>query len=167
MNNTQLRKIRNVLPFLLEKSEFEFTFFKSEQGSDSFREPAGYTIRTGFRLQNITFPRMNHFPIGMCRMRFYRNRRKRRVNRNPVPISYPRSSRSFSISADESVTPFPIFVRSWFQLRMSYFGSPPFQDTMLTSFFQPLLDSESTPILLRYSAGILGNSITDESRTVF
>ena len=88
-------------------------------------------------------------------------------NRNPVPISYPRSSRSFSISADESVTPFPIFVRSWFQLRMSYFGSPPFQDTMLTSFFQPLLDSESTPILLRYSAGILGNSITDESRTVF
>ena len=70
-------------------------------------------------------------------------------------------------SADESVTPFPIFVRSWFQLRMSYFGSPPFQDTMLTSFFQPLLDSESTPILLRYSAGILGNSITDESRTVF
>ncbi|RHU86827.1 hypothetical protein DXC27_10345 [Ruminococcus sp. OM08-7] len=86
MNNTQLRKIRNVLPFLLEKSEFEFTFFKSEQGSDSFREPAGYTIRTGFRLQNITFPRMNHFPIGMCRMRFYRNRRKRRVNRNPVPI---------------------------------------------------------------------------------
>lgn len=29
---------------------------------------------------------MNHFPIGMCRMRFYRNRRKRGVNRNPVPI---------------------------------------------------------------------------------
>ena len=84
-----------------------------------------------------------------------------------VPISYPRSSRNFSISVDESVTPFPIFVRSWFQLRMSYFGSPPFQDTMLSSFFQPLLDSESTPILLRYSAGILGNSITDESRTVF
>lgn len=26
LNNTQLRKIRNVLPFLLEKSEFEFTF---------------------------------------------------------------------------------------------------------------------------------------------
>lgn len=72
-------------------------------------------------------------------------------NRNPVPISYPRSSSNFSISVDESVTPFPIFVRSWFQLRMSYFGSPPFQDTMLTSFFQPLLDSESTPILLMIS----------------
>lgn len=87
-------------------------------------------------------------------------------NRNPVPISYPRSSRNFSISADESVTPFSIFVRSWFQMRMSYFGSPPFQDTMLTSFFQPLLVSESTPILLMISnfkilCFHLGNSITE------
>ena len=72
--------------FFVGKKWIRIHFFKSEQGSDSFREPAGYTIRTGFRLQNITFPRMNHFPIGMCRMRFYRNRRKRRVNRNPVPI---------------------------------------------------------------------------------
>ena len=56
--------------FFVGKKWIRIHFFKSEQGSDSFREPAGYTIRTGFRLQNITFPRMNHFPIGMCRMRF-------------------------------------------------------------------------------------------------
>ena len=83
LNNTQLRKIRNVLPFLLEKREFEFTFFKSEQGSDSFREPAGYTIRTGFRLQNINFPRMNHLPIGMCRMHFLQEQEKKESQSEP------------------------------------------------------------------------------------
>ena len=57
--------------FFVGKKWIRIHFFKSEQGSDSFREPAGYTIRTGFRLQNITFPRMNHFPIGMCRMHFF------------------------------------------------------------------------------------------------
>ena len=31
LNNTQLRKIRNVLPFLLEKSEFEFTFLNQNR----------------------------------------------------------------------------------------------------------------------------------------
>ena len=80
LNNTQLRKIRNVLPFLLEKSEFEFTFLNQNRGpirSEKRRETAGYAIRTGFRLQNITFLQMNQLPIGMCRMHFLQEQEKK------------------------------------------------------------------------------------------
>lgn len=86
LNNTQLRKIRNVLPFLLEKSEFEFTFLNQNRvpiRSENRRETAGYAIRTGFRLQNITFPWMNQLPIGMCKMHFLQEQEKKESQSEP------------------------------------------------------------------------------------
>lgn len=46
-----------------------------------------------------------------------------------------------------SVMPFPIFVWSAFQRRMSYFGSAPFQLTSFSSVAQPPLSSLMTAIL--------------------
>ena len=71
---------------MLEKSEFEFTFLKQKLvpiRSENRRETAGCVIRTGFRLQNITFPRMNQLPIGMCRMHFLQEQEKKESQSEP------------------------------------------------------------------------------------
>src|SRR5690625_518041 len=54
------------------------------------------------------------------------------------------ASFNFSNSDVVRVIPFPIFVWSSDQSRISYFGSRPFQLTRFNSFFHPLFPSERT-----------------------